>query len=110
MSTGMRRWMEKDCPDVLTLSAEVSIDREELRRLREELRRLREELAQYKNMCDELRTHIEKMENQEPVAWCDTNETGPFVEGRLHRKTKRAAELLHRDIDALLVTTPETKS
>ena len=42
--------------------------------------------------------------------WCDTDETGPFVEGRLHRKTKRAAELLHRDIDALLVTTPETKS
>ena len=103
MSTGMRRWMEKDCPDVLTLSTEVSIDREELRRLREEL-------AQYKNMCDELRAHIEKMENQEPVTWCDTDETGPFVEGRLHRKTKRAAELLHRDIDALLVTTPETKS
>ena len=42
--------------------------------------------------------------------WCDTDETGPFVEGRLHHKTKRAAELLHRDIDALLVTTPETKS
>ena len=42
--------------------------------------------------------------------WCDTDETGPFVEGRLHRKTKRAAELLHRDIDAQLVTTPETKS
>ena len=42
--------------------------------------------------------------------WCDTDETGPFVEGRPHRKTKRAAELLHRDIDALLVTTPETKS
>ena len=103
MSTGMRRWMEKDCPDVPSLPAEVSIDREELRRLREEL-------VQYKNMCDELRTHIEKMENQEPVAWCDTDETGPFVEGRLHRKTKRAAELLHRDIDALLVTTPETKS
>lgn len=103
MSTGMRRWMEKDCPDVLTLSAEVSIDREELRRLREEL-------VQYKSMCDELRAHIEKMENQEPVAWCDTDETGPFVEGWLHRKTKRAAELLHRDIDALLVTTPETKS
>ena len=42
--------------------------------------------------------------------WCDTDETGPFVEGRPHRKTKRAAELLHRHIDALLVTTPETKS
>ena len=59
---------------------------------------------------DALRAHIEKMENQEPVTWCDTDETGPFVEGRPHRKTKRAAELLHRDIDALLVTTPETKS
>jgi hypothetical protein len=60
--------------------------------------------------CNALCAKVEAMERQEPVAWCDTNETGPFVEGRLHRKTKRAAELLHRDIDALLVTTPETKS
>ena len=60
--------------------------------------------------CNALCAKVEAMERQGPVAWCDTNETGPFVEGRPHRKTKRAAELLHRDIDALLVTTPETKS
>ena len=42
--------------------------------------------------------------------WCDADETGPFVEGWLHRKTKRTAELSHRDIDTLLVTTPETES
>lgn len=60
MSTGMRKWMEKDCPDIPFLPAEVSIDREELRQLREEL-------AQYKNERDELRARIEEMEKQEPV-------------------------------------------
>lgn len=61
MSTGMRKWMEKDCPEIEYLSAEVSIGREELRQLREEL-------AQYKNERDELRAKIEQMERQEPVA------------------------------------------
>lgn len=62
MSTGMRKWMEKDCPDIPSLPAEVSIDREELRQLRDEL-------AQYKNERDALRAKIEAMEKQEPVAW-----------------------------------------
>ena len=62
MSTGMRKWMEKDCPEIEYLSAEVSIGREELRQLRDEL-------AQYKNERDELRAKIEQMERQEPVAW-----------------------------------------
>ena len=53
MSTGMRKYMEKDCPDIPFLPAEVSIDREELRQLREEL-------AQYKNERGELRTKIEQ--------------------------------------------------
>lgn len=56
MSTGMRKWMEKDCPDIPFLPAEVSIDREELRQLREEL-------AQYKNERDELRAKIEQRES-----------------------------------------------
>lgn len=62
MSTGMRKWMEKACPDIPSLPAEVSIDREELRQLRDEL-------AQYKNERDALRAKIEAMEQQEPVAW-----------------------------------------
>lgn len=62
MSTGMRKWMEKDCPDIPFLPAEVSIDREELRQLREEL-------TQYKNERDELRDKIEAMEKHAPVAW-----------------------------------------
>lgn len=62
MSTGMRKWMEKDCPDIPSLPAEVSIDREELRQLRDEL-------AQCKNERDDLRAKIEEMEKQEPVAW-----------------------------------------
>ena len=62
MSTGMRKWMEKDCPDTPSLSAEVSIGREELRQLRDEL-------ARYKNECDTLRSKIAQMEKQEPVAW-----------------------------------------
>ena len=69
MSTGMRKWMEKDCSDTPSLSAEVSIDREELRQLRDEL-------AHYKNERDALRAKIETMERQEPVAsvWrCDNN-------------------------------------
>lgn len=60
MSTGMRKWMEKDCPEIEYLSAEVSIGREELRQLRDEL-------AQYKNERDTLRAKIEQMERQEPV-------------------------------------------
>ena len=55
MSTGMRKWMEKDCPDTPSLPAEVSIGREELRQLRDEL-------AQYKNERDALRARIEVTE------------------------------------------------
>ena len=62
MSTGMRKWMEKDCPDIPTLPAEVSIGREELRQLRDEL-------AQCKNERDKLQAKIEAMENQQPVAF-----------------------------------------
>ena len=62
MSTGMRKWMEKDCPDIPSLPAEVSIDREELRQLRDEL-------AQYKNERDALRAKIKQMEKQEPYAF-----------------------------------------
>lgn len=59
MSTGMRKWMEKDCPDIPSLPAEVSIDREELRQLRDEL-------AQYKNERDDLKAKIEEMEQTAP--------------------------------------------
>ena len=60
MSTGMRKWMEKDCPDIPTTPAEVSIDREELRQLRDEL-------DKYKAERDALRAKIERMEQQEPA-------------------------------------------
>ena len=60
MSTGMRKWMEKDCPDIPFLPAEVSIDREELRQLRDEL-------DKYKAERDALRAKIERMEQQEPA-------------------------------------------
>lgn len=59
MSTGVRKWMEKGCPDIPTTPAEVSIDREELRQLRDEL-------TQYKNERDALRAKIEQMEQQKP--------------------------------------------
>ena len=62
MSTGMRKWMEKDCPDIPFLPAEVSIDREELRQLREEL-------DKYKTERTALRVKIEQMEQQEPIAY-----------------------------------------
>ena len=62
MSTGMRKWMEKDCPDIPFLPAEVSIDREELRQLREEL-------DKYKTERTALRVKIEQMERQEPIAY-----------------------------------------
>ena len=173
MSTGMRKWMEKDCPDTPSLPAEVSIDREELRQLRDEL-------AQYKSERDALRTKIEQMEKQEPVAWgafyfggkldgklyshCATeaqidkyivdrhrsDDSNTFRKaalytlsgaqpapseqrnralriihrtaghlrwmkkdsktwGQLHPKTKSAAELLQRDIEAMLEAAPEAK-
>ena len=37
MSTGMRKWMEKDCPEIEYPPAQVLIDREELAQLRDEL-------------------------------------------------------------------------
>ena len=37
MSTGMRKWMEKDYPEIEYLSAQVLIDREELKQLRADL-------------------------------------------------------------------------
>ena len=58
MSTGMRKWMEKDCPDIPSLPAEVSIDREELRQLRDEL-------AQYKNERDALRAELDALKSRE---------------------------------------------
>ena len=114
MSTGMRKWMEKDCPDIQPLPAEVSIDREELRQLRDEL-------AQYKNERDKLRAEnealatnlrgkhsitgatyahliaerdelhakIEAMEQQEPVAWSATDETGTVVEALGMNQSRR---------------------
>ena len=66
MTTGMRKWMEKGCPDIPTTPAEVSIGREELRQLRDEL-------AQYKNERDELRAKITEMEKQEPVMWANSS-------------------------------------
>ena len=114
MSTGMRKWMEKGCPDSLSLPAEVSIDREELRQLRDEL-------AQYKNERDALRAenealatnlrgkhsitgatyvHLiaerdalrakaEALEKQEPVAWCATDETGTVIEALGMNQSRR---------------------
>lgn len=62
MSTGMRKWMEKDCPEIQCLPAQVSIDREELKQLRDEL-------DKYKAERDALRAKVEAMERQDPVAW-----------------------------------------
>ena len=97
MSTGMRKWMEKDCPDTPSLPAEVSIGREELRQLRDELAQYKNErdalqakisdlminvafldnlkksyeelIEELQNEYDRLRAKIEAMEQQEPVAW-----------------------------------------
>ena len=89
MSTGMRKWMEKDCPDIPTLPAEVSIGREELRQLRDEL-------AQCKNERDKLRAKIESMENHEPVAWCATDETGTVIEALGMNQSRRFDTALYR--------------
>ena len=81
MSTGMRKWMEKDCPDIPSLPAEVSIGREELRQLRDELAQLknenealRAEVHTWRRQCKGYWGKIRAMEQQEPVAtvWrCD---------------------------------------
>ena len=54
----MRKWMEKDCPEIEYLPAQVLIDREELAQLRAEL-------DKYKTERDALRAKIEQMEQQE---------------------------------------------
>ena len=59
MSTGMRKWMEKDCPEIEYLPAQVLIDREELAQLRDEL-------DKYKTERDALRAKIER---QEPITY-----------------------------------------
>lgn len=62
MSTGMRKWMEKDCPEIEYPPAQVLIDREEFTQLRAEL-------DKYKTERDALRAKVEAMVRQEPVAW-----------------------------------------
>ena len=59
MSTGMRKWMEKDCPEIEYQPAQVLIDREELAQLRAEL-------DKYKTERDALRAKIER---QEPITY-----------------------------------------
>ena len=61
MSTGMRKWMEKDCPEIEYLPAQVLIDREELAQLRAELDKYK-----YKTERDALRA---KIEQQEPITY-----------------------------------------
>ena len=56
MSTGMRKWMEKDCPEIEYPPAQVLIDREEFTQLRAEL-------DKYKTERDALRAKIEAAEN-----------------------------------------------
>ena len=94
MSTGMRKWMEKDCPEIECLSAQVLIDREELKQLRADLEKHKAErdalraAVRHEADCVEaaeaeieaLRAKIAQMEKQEPVAWCATDETGAVVE------------------------------
>ena len=62
MSTGMRKWMEKGCPEIEYPPAQVLIDREELAQLRDEL-------DKYKTERAALRVKIEQMERQEPIAY-----------------------------------------
>ena len=39
--------------------------------------------------CEQLRAKIEVMEQQEPVAWCTTDETGTFVEALGMNQSRR---------------------
>ena len=74
MSTGMRKWMEKDCPEIEYPPAQVLIDREELKQLLDRLKATEEdrsnflvEMGKLCAQCDALRAKIEAMEKQEPV-------------------------------------------
>ena len=83
MSTGMRKWMEKDCPEIEYLSAQVLIDREELKQLRADL-------ETYKAERDALRAKIAEMEKQEPVKYEFQGQDGvwyPFINQRHYENT-----------------------
>ena len=81
MSTGMRKWMEKDCPEIEYPPAQVLIDREEFTQLRAELDKYKTErdalraAVQHEADCveackseiDALRAKIAEMERKEPV-------------------------------------------
>ena len=81
MSTGMRKWMEKDCPEIEYPPAQVLIDREEFTQLRAELDKYKTErdalrtALQHETDCVEaakseiaaLRAKITEMEKQEPA-------------------------------------------
>ena len=89
MTTGMRKWMGKGCPDIPTTPAEVSIGREELRQLRDEL-------AQYKNERDELRAKITEMGRQKPVEW--QSRTRPVWNDGMWTQWSKCSEGYAKDI------------
>ena len=70
MSTGMRKWMEKDCPEIEYPPAQVLIDREELKQLLDRLKATEEdrsnflvEMGKLCAQCDALRAKIEEAES-----------------------------------------------
>ena len=72
MSTWMRKWTEKDCPEIEYPPAQVLIDREELEQLLDRLKATEEdrsnflvEMGKLCAQCDALRAKIEAMERQE---------------------------------------------
>lgn len=74
MSTGMRKWMEKDCPEIEYPPAQVLIDREELKQLLDRLEATEEDRARFLvemgrlcAQCDALRAKIAEMGRQEPL-------------------------------------------
>ena len=51
--------------------------------------------AQFKKENDALRAEIEHMENQQPVAWCATDETGTVIEALGMNQSSRFDTALH---------------
>lgn len=89
MSTGMRKWMEKGCPETQCLPAQVSIDREELKQLRDHLEAAEKDVALKEQVIDALGSELNAVAKERDAL---RNEIAYVKEVEFPRKAQAVAD------------------